>query len=255
MTNSHLHNPQFEGEAFFWKAGPVGVFLSHGYTATTAEVRQLAKNLYQQGYTVAAPLLPGHGTQPEDLNRVPWQDWVRGGEESYQQLLKHCQKVFIGGESMGGVLALYLASQHPEAKGVLLYAPAIHLNMKPLDMVKLYVGAPFMTQMTRSSLDCADKWQGYPDLPLKGVIQLLRFISATKSRLAHIQQPVLLFQGRLDNTVATDAGEIILNGISSKVKEHHWMEKSNHIIMLDNELEQVTNLTVAFMKQALASSN
>ena len=35
-TNPALHNPQLEGEAFFWEGGPVGVLLSHGYSATTA---------------------------------------------------------------------------------------------------------------------------------------------------------------------------------------------------------------------------
>lgn len=254
MSNPHLHNPHLEGDPFFWKAGPIGIFLSHGYTATTAEVRLLARELHERGFSVATPLLPGHGTKPEDLNRVRWHDWVRAGEETYQELRKNCQHVFLGGESMGGVLALYLASQHPEAAGILLYAPAIRLTMSSLDIVKLYFGAPFITQVDRSALDCADKWQGYPGLPLKGAIQLLRFASATRARLARIHQPLMVLQGRLDVTVAPEAGEIILNGVSSSLKEQHWMENSNHAITLDQELPQVTELTISFIQKALAQS-
>ena len=37
MTNDTLiHNPHLEGSTFFWEGGPVGVVLSHGYTASTA---------------------------------------------------------------------------------------------------------------------------------------------------------------------------------------------------------------------------
>ena len=79
--------------------------------------------LHQQGYTVAGPLLPGHHTRPEDANRYRWRDWVCAVEESYQQLTAHCQRVVIGGESMGALLALYLASEHPEAAATLAYAP------------------------------------------------------------------------------------------------------------------------------------
>ena len=126
-----IYNPQLEGDPFLWEGGPTGVLLIHGYTATTAEVRPLAGILHQQGYTVAGPLLPGHNTRPEDANRYRWRDWVRAVEESYRQLAAHCQRVIIGGESMGALLALYLASEHPEVAAILAYAPALKLKNGP----------------------------------------------------------------------------------------------------------------------------
>ena len=38
-----------------------------------------------------------------------------------------CSSVIVGGESVGALLALRLASDHPEIKGLLLYAPAMRL--------------------------------------------------------------------------------------------------------------------------------
>jgi carboxylesterase len=253
IANPNLHNPHLDGEAFFWKVGPTGVLLSHGYTATPAEIRYLAKAFHEKGYTVAGPLLPGHGTRPEDLNHVCWQDWVRAGEETLAKLFENCEHVFVGGESMGGVLALYLASQEPRIGGVLLYAPAISTPMGTVDRIKLYAGAPFITQVERESLDCSTEWQGYPGLPLKGTIQLLRFQEATRKRLSQIRQPVLIFQGRNDTTVAPEAGEIILNGIRSSVKEHYWMENSSHTIALDVERDRVAELSIRFMGKFAAA--
>jgi carboxylesterase len=174
---------------------------------------------------------------------------VSSAEESYTQLAAHCERVFVGGESMGGLVALYLASVHPEAAGVLLYAPAIQLVMSPLEKIKLYAGSLFLAYTQRESLDASDKWQGYhPELPLKGIIQLLKFQSAVRANLPQITQPVLVFQGRKDLTVHPSAGDVILQGVSSSVKEHHWLEHSAHAILLDCELDAVTELTLRFME-------
>jgi carboxylesterase len=251
MTNPALHNPHLEGGPFFWEAGPVGVLLLHGYTATTAEMRLLAKRLHEKGYTVAAPLLAGHGTQPADLNRVTWRNWVESAETMYAKLAARCEKVFVGGESMGGALALYLASEHPEAAGVLLYAPAIKLTLSTLDKIKLYAGSLFLSEVGRASLDVSDKWQGYPGLPLKGALQLLKLQDVVSPRLPQVRQPVLVFQGRKDMTVHPTAGELILQGVHSTIKEHHWMERSSHAITLDCELDAVTELTLRFMDEIL----
>ena len=251
MQNPALHNPHLEGEPFFWEAGPVGILLVHGYTATTAEVRLLGKNLHEKGYSVAGPLLAGHGARPDDLNHIRWQDWVGSAEKMYTQLAARCKHIFVGGESMGGVIALDLASRLPAITGILLYAPAIQLTMTPLENVKLYAGSLFMSEVARASLDSKDQWQGYPGLPLKGAIQLLKMQGAVQKRLLHIKQPVIVFQGRKDITVQASAGDIILQGVSSTLKEHHWMERSAHAIALDCELDAVTELTANFIDRVL----
>lgn len=254
MPGYVLHNPHLESGEFFWKAGPVGVFLSHGYTATTAEVWLFAKRLHEKGFTVAGPLLAGHGTQPADLNRVRWQDWVESSEKVYRQLLAHCQHVFIGGESMGGLVALYLANRHPAVRGVLLYAPAIELTISTADKVKLYLGSYFMPYVKRETLDTSDKWQGYhPELPTKGIIQFLKFQAVVRIILPQIKQPIIVFQGRKDTTVAPRVGEVILSGVGSTVKEHHWMENSTHPILIDAELDAVTDLSLKFFEKVLQS--
>ena len=114
-------NPELEGGSFFWKGGETGVLLLHGLTATTAEVRPLAKRLLNEGYTVSGILLPGHGTTPENLSQTHREDWIKASEEAYNELKWECSSVIVGGESVGALLALRLASDHPEIKGCLLY--------------------------------------------------------------------------------------------------------------------------------------
>lgn len=248
MNNPNLFNSHLEGNPFHWKAGEVGVLLIHGFTATPAEMIHLGRALHKEGLSVAAPLLAGHGTRPEDLNRVCWQDWVASCEPAYQQLKAECQKVFLAGASMGGMVALCLAAQHLEAAGVILFAPGIKTTHSRLTIWELRLVVPFIKQVARASLDNPRLWQGYPGLPLKGAVQLFKMQKATRDVLPQINQPILVFQGRKDRSVAPEAGKIILDGVSSKVKQLVWMEQSTHEITLDDELPDVTTRVIEFIR-------
>lgn len=251
MTNPNLHNPHLEGESFFWAGGQIGVLLVHGFTATTAEVRLLARILHHHGYTVAGPLLPGHYTQPEDLNRVSWQDWVEEVEVMYRQIKKQCEIVFVGGESTGAILALYLASFYPEVAAILAYAPAIRLRLRNFDILRLFLSSPFVPYIPKPNLNKDILWQGYRVNPLKGTIQLLRLQREVRSRLSSIEQPVLIVQGRMDATVHPEAPEMIAAAVRSTLVEIHWMEQSSHVVCVDCELEQVAEITLGFLGRVL----
>ncbi len=251
---SVLVRPELEGDPFYWQAGPTGVLLSHGFTATSAEVRPLAKLLHAQGYTVAGPLLAGHGTTPEDLNRVRWQDWLASVTATYQELARNCTRVIVGGESTGALLALYLASQVPEIAGVLAYAPALKLQISRSNQIKLRLLAPFIASVPKGGPKDDNPWQGYAVNPLKGTLQLLRLQKALRPRLPAIHQPALLAQGRLDGTVTADAPQIIHDEISSAVKELHWFEHSAHCMILEKELPQITEVTLRFIRNIESQS-
>ena len=78
-------------------------------------------------------------------------------------------------------------------------------------------------------------------------MQLLRFQKAVEKELSKINQPTLVFQGRNDMTVTPEAGELILQNISSEIKEHHWMENSSHAIVIDKEYEKVAKTSLEFI--------
>jgi len=246
-----IHNPHLEGGPFVWEGNRLGILLIHGFTATTAEVRLLAERLHAKNYTISAPLLPGHYTTPEELNETSWNDWVDHVDFAYQMLAPKCQKVFVGGESTGAVLSLFLASKYPEIAGVLAYAPAIRVQMSLLNKLKLYVTAPFIPHLPKEEIDGNDHWQGYTVNPLKATIQLLQLQRATLKRMPLIKQPVMVAQGRLDTTIHPKSGKIIHSKISSQSKQLHWMEKSTHVVLLDEELDQVTELTLQFIQDTL----
>ncbi len=113
--HSHL-----DPSPFFLEGGSIGVLLIHGFTGSPPEMRLVGDYLHQRGFTVSGPLLPGHGTTVEDMNRCQWTDWTNHVEKALADLQARCETVFVGGLSMGSLLTLYLAAHHPELHGAIL---------------------------------------------------------------------------------------------------------------------------------------
>jgi len=247
---STLRNPHLDGTPFYWEAGSVGVLLCHGLTATAAEVRLLAQVLHERGYTVAGPLLPGHGTTPQDCNRHTWQDWYASVEQAYQQLTSQCQTVVVGGESAGALLILRLASLHPEVAAILCYAPALKLKLSRGKIYLLSLCVPFLTSIPKPPSTDNNPWQGYSVNPLKAADQLRRLQKVIYPLLPQIQQPIIIIQGKLDPTVHSQSSQIIYDQVSSSIKELHWLEHSTHCVILDKEREKAAELTLNFLSYA-----
>lgn len=253
MPRPIFENPHLDGSTFFLSGeGTVNVLMLHGFTATTVEVRPLSEHLHSLGYTVLAPLLPGHGTRPEDLIGIRWQDWYRVAEDGYQSLAGNGKKTFVAGESMGGLLSLLLAANHAEISGVILFAPA--LIIRGIGRAKWI--APFKKTMPKNYLkdenDAAKDtlpWQGYNILTLSAVAQLERLQKAAAARLDRIHQPALIFQGKLDGTVDEAGATQIYQQIRTSDKALVWLENSGHCIVLDRELDEVKTQVSRFIQR------
>jgi esterase/lipase len=98
------------------------------------------------------------------------------------------------------------------------------------------------------STDSNPYWQGYEVQPLVGVRALLRLNKETLARLPNINQPVFVAQGRNDKTVAPDCGDVIRAGVKTAVFQQHWFEHSGHIIIVEDEIDEIAERTIRFIK-------
>lgn len=243
-----FQNPLSDGGSFFWsgnKRNTTAILLFHGFTATTVEVRTMAKFLNTRGYTVAGPLLPGHGVSPDELNRVNFRDWIGAAEDAFQQLSGKYKHIFIMGESMGGLLSLWLSAIHPEIMGLMIFAPA--LNIPNLWQSQLIW--PFVKYLYKKNIDLTSTWQGFNVVPLRAAAQLYQFQQIIKKQLIKIHQPLLIFQGKLDTTINPMSAVEVLEAASSKEKELIWLDQSSHCILLDDQMDIVTKLCLDFIQQ------
>lgn len=216
-----------------------GILLVHGFTGSPASMRPWAEYLNQHGYTVTVPLLPGHGTRPEDLNMVKWQEWPAKVENDLNVLLQSCEKVFICGLSMGGGTVLNVATRYSkQLAGIILVNPMIHVKLVPHQLA--WVISRF--QKMRDSVGDDIKrpgiteW-GYDSLPAVGVHQLLKMLSYTRKRLHDVTAPLQLFHSADDHTLPVSNTEIILAGVGSREKNRIELVNSYHVATLDYDQE------------------
>lgn len=232
------------------KNARIGVLLVHGFTGAPPSMRPWAEFLLSQGYSVRVPLLPGHGTKPEDLNEVKWQEWPAKVQSELDELFKICDQVFIVGLSMGGGTSLYVAEENNDRlSGIILVNPMIHVPRVSPQMA--YVLSRFQKLRTSVGNDIKRPGiteHGYDALPTRGIYQLLLMLKITRANLKKITVPVQLFHSIEDHTLPVSNTEIIMGGISSVNKSRIELVNSYHVATLDYDQELIFANSLTFIE-------
>jgi len=232
------------------KNARIGVLLVHGFTGAPPSMRPWGEFLHSKGYTVRVPLLPGHGTKPEDLNEVKWQEWPAKVQSELEELFKICDQVFIAGLSMGGGTSLYVAQENNDRlSGIILVNPMIHVPHVSPQLA--YVNSRF--QKFRASVGNDIKRpgtteHGYDALPTRGIYQLLLMLKIVRENLNKISVPVQLFHSIEDHTLSVSNTEIIMAGLGSTNKSRIELVNSYHVATLDYDQELIFANSLTFIE-------
>jgi carboxylesterase len=248
-------HPRLDPNAFFFEGGPVGVLLIHGFTGAPPEMRPMGAYLAGQGYTVSGPRLAGHGRRWQELNHCRWQDWVGSAGVALTQLQTRCERVFVGGLSMGSLVTLHLGTQHPELAGLIPMAPALIVTNKLIylaPVLKHLIKKQNKNEQADSDLtdpEAHKRLWSYPASPVAAAHELLKFKRVVRRELAHITQPVLIFQGRRDRAVGLKGAPLLYDSVRSGDKELVWLDHSGHCLTVDSEREAVWQKTHAWIQR------
>ena len=232
------------------KNAHIGVLLVHGFTGSPASMRPWGEFLHTKGYSVSVPLLPGHGTKVEELNRTKWESWPAKVAAELDELAKTCDQIFLIGLSMGGGTVLKVATAHnAQIAGIILVNPMIHVKGVTVELA--YLLSRF--QKFRASVGDDIKqpgvteW-GYDALPARGVHQLLKMLRLTRKNLHKVSVPVQLFYSVDDHTLPNTNTEIILKGISSTNKSRIDLLNSYHVATIDFDQELIFQKSLTFIE-------
>ncbi len=113
-----------------FKNNKKGILLIHGLSDSPFTTRTMANYFSKNCFTVYSILLTGHGTRPGDLLKVSYKDWVKQVEYGVKELSKKADKIYLGGFSAGGALAVNYALSNPakEIDGIIALSPAFNLD-------------------------------------------------------------------------------------------------------------------------------
>lgn len=235
---SHPIHPH--ARPFSFPEGDHGILLIHGFTGIPDHLRQIGEELHERGFGVWGILLPGHGTVPEDMARVSWQDWLLEVRTAAREMQAAYPHFSVAGLSMGGVLALMVA-QEMDVTACVPIAAAIKTTNKFRWAAPL--AAPFFPMIGKKGND------GHY-YPTKSVHDLSVLIRKARRDLSLIHCPVLAVQSRLDKTVTADSPQIILDRVSSREKAMLWLETSPHVCTNTPEYPLIVDAMEKFLRQA-----
>lgn len=232
----------------------VGVVLVHGFTGTPFEVRFLGEQLAQAGFSVRAPLLPGHGTSLADLDATRWEDWAEHVERAVAALRVRCPRVAVVGQSLGGLLALHLASHRRDIVAVASLAAPLWLEglsarvarwttagpLTGIRQIPKFGGSDVRDRAARAANPC------YPAIPTRALGQLLAFMTVADAALARVTQPVLVLHARQDHTAPVACATRIAE--ATHAVRMRILPRSYHLIAADVERDIVAAEIIQFLR-------
>jgi carboxylesterase len=254
MTESS--NPTVPAAFSYSGHGPnarIGIAICHGFTGSPHSVLPWAEHLAAQGFAVSVPLLPGHGTDWRELARSNWHDWYGTYEAAYIELAASTEACFVAGLSMGGAIALLVASRHP-VQGIAVVNPGLSFY----DRRARYVGILKYFQPTTIPIEEEDPTAAatqdgdYSRTPLAAVHQLRKlFISAIRG-LPRITAPALVFKSEKDAVVPPSSLELIRRRLGTRSLEVIRLAGSGHVATLDVDAPLIFERSAKFFLENAA---
>ena len=247
-----------QAEPFYADAVPtdadgqrVGVLLSHGFTGSPASMVPWGRHLAAQGFAVAVPRLPGHGTIWQEMNTTGWADWYGELDQAFDKLRANCDQVVVGGLSMGGGLVLELAARRaPDVAGVILVNAAVASSNKQLLAVPVLKRVlPSIGSIGNDIKKPGQDEHGYDRTPLRALASMIAGWKQLREQLPQVTAPILLFRSREDHVVDPSSARIIASRVSSREVTERILENSYHVATLDNDAPDIFEESSEFVRR------
>jgi len=248
------------------------VVMVHGLCANELELKRLANDLCEGGFSVVIPQIDGYsfGTPTK-----PWYAWVDQVLLQIQRLQKRFKSVSLIGLSMGAVISMVIAQRlRIPLASLILLSPSIAYDGWSIPWYNFFLKFPswfpFISkyqmkesypfgvkneEMRRSIISSLKTNQisdaGALELSYESIKQGYFLIQEARKNIQLIYSPVLIIHSVDDEIVHVRNAEWLFRNISSSSKEIIYLGDSYHMITIDNEFDIVNRHTVDFLKKSV----
>lgn len=246
------------------------VLLIHGMTGAPGEMKFLAKRLHKRGFSVASPLLAGHGVDEALLLKTRWRDWLGSVRSAFEQLKVDHDEVHVAGICVGGALGLALAAEEPAVGGAAVYSMTYRYdgwNMKGWYSALTPLILPFARLPMVRRLSFVEPYPyGLKDERLRdgmaatqgavipgaldrvplGAMAQMHALSDHIDRVApSIRQPVLIVHAQ-DDDMSHPRNALRLRDRLDGESRLHLLDDCYHMVHVDRQRDLVGDLTADF---------
>ncbi|HEY0197380.1 MAG TPA: alpha/beta fold hydrolase [Rhodanobacter sp.] len=264
---------------FFFEGGRSGVLLIHGLTGTPTEMRLLGKGLNNAGFTVHGMQLAGHCGNVEDLLATGWRDWYASVEKAAEELRGKVDQLFVGGLSMGALLALKLAADRPQLiAGVGVYAATFRYDgwsipwsgrlsfLLPwfkrfgIGRHRSFIEQPpygirderLRAQISTAMLGGDSAAAGLPGNPWHSLADMRELAADVRKRLPKVTAPCLVVHASEDDVASVRNAELVIRNVSAPT-ELLLLKNSYHMITIDKDRRTLIERSANFFERVAAA--
>lgn len=239
-------------------ANDTAIVFAHGWSTMPRRLVPLAKVFNKAGYWISIPLLKGHGSKPEDLENVKWEEWLDDVIGAVNNLKKNksIKNIFIVGSSAGGNLAV-LANLKTKVDGLVFIGTPVHLK----NHFWIWLGASIFPCLNKRYVKKAYHPESgkdnnlttnnsYAYIPVKSVRENFKLIKKSMSGLSKTKTPALILQTNNDYLVTKYSPWIIYNKAASDIKKIQWIKsKYDSHVPLPEENQDYFEAIDSFIKE------
>ena len=227
---------------------PYVVLMLHGFTGNTSDVRQLGRYLEKHDIPSYSFNYEGHGEAPEKILKSSPYIWYKQVVDTYDELKKQYDRVFVVGLSIGGVLGLRLTlDREVEALATVCSPMSLKTNDELLENFKTYA------RMFKSRFEQKDEGEIDKEIDLlsdESVFEDIRsFIMSVRDDLDEIYVPMFIAQGEKDVVIDQGSAKIIYDTVDSDDKNIIYYKDSGHVLTLDKDKETFFKDYYEFIKE------
>jgi len=235
-------------------AGAAAVCI-HGFGATPFEALPVGRALARAGLHVSGPAVAGHAILPlekgfEVFKRTDRRQWLASVRREVLALRERFPRVYIYGQSMGGLIALRLAEEG-WADAVAVTGAALILPRPARWLAPLLKRVGFQLPDLNNAVPENPRYGVHASRPIHELLELAR---ETARDLGQVRCPVLACHSHRDEAITPRAVRLMEERIAGPL-EVAWFSRSGHTMTLDVEADAVVASIVRFFARLEAAAS
>ena len=224
------------------------VLLLHSFTGTVRDVKHLAQQLNEEGFTCYVPSYPGHGLPLKEFTKHNINDWWEQVTSAYQFLRNEgYSRINVTGVSLGGLFTLRLAEHFDLERIAVMSAP--HKKRESEIAWRLERYGHRMNEILSLSEE-ERRHQMETILSYDKEIEVFQgVIDEIMACLANITVPVNIMYGEEDDPLYAQSAQYIYDNVNSQDKELLKFEKSGHLMTYGDHAYRVEQSIIQFFSK------
>jgi len=243
----------------------------HGFCGSHIQAHPIHRSIAQKyAANLFLARLAGHGIDlgNSTMERITADDFARSAKQALLIAKSLGDNVIIISNSFGGALSCWLASEHPEIKGLVLYSPCIRTHEKNSEMLAKPGGVQLVIKFRGSAImdfqacngEYSRYWTARYHLNGSAAFQTFLFTKMNKETFEQIKCPVFMgywykSENEKDTIASVPAMLKMFDELASENKQKFaFSEVGNHDLstpICSKDIETVQRETEKFLEGIL----